>query len=213
MATDRSSSVDGVKRPPDKGWSRRAIIIVALFLVISAAILVALGFALKWSFSDSIGVAALAVSIFGFALAIHEIQRARTVALATQEKVDKTLREMGRRRLQTAVVELQGLASRTEQAFRSNETQAFLILSERWRDLAGMVTAMVGQRSGEEAKVVTDLEEARRLGREAKKAMYEQGKALGETAGEFVAAMTLARDALPQLAEELLATMEPHDER
>ena len=111
------------------------------------------------------------------------------------------------------MVELQGLASRTEQAFRSDETQAFLILSERWRDLAGMVTAMVGQRSGEEAKVMTDLEEARKLGREAKKAMYEQGKTLRETAGEFVAAMTLARDALPQLAEELLATMEPPDER
>lgn len=213
MDTDQSSPTSETKSRDTGGWSRRGIFIVALGISTLVAVLIALGVAFRWSFSESIGVASLAVSIFGFALAIHEIQRARTVAIATQKKVDKTLREVGRRRLQTAVVELQGLASRTEEAFRLGDTQAFLILSERWRDLAGMVTAMVGQRSGEEAKVVTDLEEARKLGREAKKDMYEEGKTLGDAAGNFVTAMTIARDALPRLAEELLATMEPPDER
>lgn len=194
------------------GLSKRLIALIGLALVLVVGALIAVGFAVGWSFSDSIGVAALVVSVIGFVVAICEIHRARIVSITTQGKVDKALRKVEAGRLQTAVAELRGLASNIEEACDQGDMKSFRILSEHWRDLAGSTIALVDQWSGGESEVVADLKKARRLGREANQAMHEKGKTLRENASDFLSALAIARDALPQLAEELLTTMEPSDE-
>lgn len=203
IAGPRKGARDG---GTNDGLSRRKLIVGGLAYAALVAALVVLGVVLHWSFSEAIGVAALVVSTSGFVVAIFEIHRARRVAVVTQENVDKALRKVERGRLTAAIAEMQGLVGSIEDACDQDDMKSFRIHSNRWRDLAGSAIALIGQRSGEELQVVGDLELARRLGREANQAIHEEGQTLREAASEYLAALAVAGDGLPLLAERMSET-------
>ncbi len=191
---------------------RQAIASVAAFVLSSAALLV-VGLMSKWSFGEALGVAGLALAFWGFTLAIFEIHRARTVAVATKEAVQVALRQVDSGRLAITITEMQQLVETIQDSCDDGDRKSFRRFVSRWRLLAGSAVGLTDQRFGEGHPVIPLLRRSIRLGRETHRDIYEEGASLRDAADDFLTAMTAAADELTPLTERLLSTMEATDER
>ncbi len=184
-------------------WSQHPIRVGLLALVVIGVLLVIPTLAFHWSFAEYIGIAALLVSILGFAVAIAEIQRTESVAYATQEAVAAERHRARVEQLKVAITELPHLTRAIEIACSQDQLQSFEFLSNSWRRQAVNAKTLFARLPGGYEQMIESLDDAVRLGRETETAVQRKPTDMLATAENFINLIKEISDELPFVAEVL----------
>jgi hypothetical protein len=176
--------------------------------VAATAILLAVGLAEKWDFGETLGVAGLGLSIAGFTLAIVQIQRALTVAQATQAATKKTLEGVAANRLAIVTTQLRQVINELEGAVHTDNAELAQGALNEWRNLGTEALGLLRRRFGEGTPALKPLTKSIEVARTSKAALFAGANDTRKATGDGLEAMTRAADELGPLLEQLLPTME-----
>jgi hypothetical protein len=190
-------------------WIKDQISLVAGGAVLALGVLIGavVGASDNWHVGEWLGAAGLVISLAGFTVALLEIRKTQTAAIATRRAIDRTLRGVAASRLGIVIVQLRDLADDFEDAATdSNHEQARPILTS-WRHAATDAKTLVRRRFGEGHESLVLLDASIKSARDTKSRIFEDGISRDE-AKQCLAKMEKALDGLGPLLEELFPASE-----
>lgn len=181
-------------------------------VAVVTGVLVLWGHREHWDTPTSVGVAALAVSVGGFVVAITEIRNATTATKATKDAVRRTLAGVAASRLIESITLLRQATTELEEAADDNDIQNARRAINTWRSLGSGAEGALRRRFGKEHPVLASLQASLETARETKPALYEEGKQVREVTSPCLTAMEGVSDELGPLLDQLLPTIDEANE-
>jgi hypothetical protein len=184
----------------------------------AGALLLALGLA-EWAIQESwsaeivLGVAAVYVSVGGFAIAIIEIRRAATVSKATDKAIKTTLTGIAASRLGVTITQLRQTIEDLEQATILKDPTGARRAVNAWRNLASEVQAPLQRRFPENTTIIPALHRSIEEGREIKGPLADAKKEpLWHITTKCLGSMEIVGNQLAGLLDELTPAPPKPDE-
>lgn len=181
----------------------------ALGATVVALVLIILAVTESWSSEISLGVAAVYISICGFAIAIVEIRRATTVTRATEHAIRHTLKVVAAGHLAIAITQLRHTVDDLEQATDDKDAVGARRAVNAWRNLASEARGPLRKQFPNDAAMIPALDRSIELGQHVKGKLSEAGdQPLRPITGECLAAMEQVSNQLAALIDELTPTIQ-----
>jgi hypothetical protein len=163
----------------------------------------------SWSSEVCLGVAALYISIGGFAIAIAEIRRAATVTTATEDAIKRTLTGVRASRLGITITQLRQAVTDLEQATIDKDAVGARRAVNSWQYLAAEARGPLGKRFPKEQDLMASLTQSLELGQGIKGKLAEaEGQPLWPITEPVLTAMALVSNELAALLDELTPTIQ-----
>lgn len=189
-------------------WAWPVLCVVALF---AAAVLVYFGIRGDWPTGTALEVAGMYVSLAGFALALFEIRRAQSAAIAAKQAVQRTLGAMAGHRLSLTFPQLRAHADALETAMDADDPDAAKASLVGWRRTALEAIPALRRRVGSNHSALTSLVSARLAALNAKDALYT-AESTREACAAAHADMEKTTEELSILLDELVSEDEEDHE-
>jgi hypothetical protein len=167
------------------------------------------GFKEDWSAEVVLGVAALYISLGGFAVAIAEIRRAATVTTATEDAIKQTLTGVRASRLGITITQLRQTVNDLEEATIAKDTVGARRALNAWQYLAAEARGPLGKRFPDRQDLIVSLNQTLELGQGIKGLLAEaEGQALWPITESALTSMALVSNELAAMLEELIPTIQ-----
>jgi hypothetical protein len=189
--------------------AKAAWFVGGLVAVVVAIALVVRGLEERWGAETCLGVAALYVSLGGFAIAIAEIHRAATVSEATEQAIKHTLKVVAAGHLAITITHLRHTVDDLEQATDARDSVGARRAINAWRNLASEARGPLRKQFPKDATVIPALDRSIELGQHVKGKLSEaENEPLRPITGECLAAMEQVSNDLAALIDELTPTIQ-----
>lgn len=192
--------------------SRKNWWIAATVSALAAAALVLAGLEEQWDTATAVGVAGLAVAVGGFTIAILEVQRSVSVARATKETVDETLKGVAALQLIRLIEHLRQAVGELEDAVAENNEGDVRRAIRAWRTNAVDAQGHLERRFGKEHPALEVLDRSIDTARRTSNRLRKGDASAYEATPKCLEDMEKALDQLGPLRERLLPTMDELDE-